>query len=156
VKCYSFWTFSDLFEEDYFPSVPFHGGFGLLNIHGIPKPSYRAFQLLHALGEERLCIEGKHNTVDVWAVGKGREVTVGVTNHALPRQPIENVAVHLEVAGIKRPRSIVIERIDWDHANAKRAWQEMGKPEYLRADQIERILVASEMGSERQAWSYDH
>ena len=27
---YSFWTFSDIFEENYFPSVPFHGGFGLL------------------------------------------------------------------------------------------------------------------------------
>ncbi|MCA1605782.1 MAG: beta-xylosidase, partial [Acidobacteria bacterium] len=36
VEGYSFWTFSDIFEENYFPSVPFHGGFGLLNLHGIP------------------------------------------------------------------------------------------------------------------------
>jgi xylan 1,4-beta-xylosidase len=50
VQGYSYWTFSDIFEENYFPSVPFHGGFGLLNIHGIAKPSYRAFQLLHAFG----------------------------------------------------------------------------------------------------------
>jgi beta-xylosidase len=35
-------TFSDIFEENYFPSVPFHGGFGLLNLHGIAKPTYRA------------------------------------------------------------------------------------------------------------------
>ena len=34
VQGYSFWTFSDIFEENYFPSVPFHGGFGLLNLHG--------------------------------------------------------------------------------------------------------------------------
>lgn len=52
VEAYSFWTFSDIFEENYFPSVPFHGGFGLLNLHGIPKPTYRAFQLLHHLGTE--------------------------------------------------------------------------------------------------------
>jgi beta-xylosidase len=38
VQGYSFWTFSDIFEENYFPSVPFHGGFGLLNLHGIAKP----------------------------------------------------------------------------------------------------------------------
>ena len=37
VDGYSFWTFSDIFEENYFPSVPFHGGFGLLNLHGIPE-----------------------------------------------------------------------------------------------------------------------
>ena len=39
VEGYSFWTFSDIFEENYFPSVPFQGGFGLLNLHGIAKPS---------------------------------------------------------------------------------------------------------------------
>jgi xylan 1,4-beta-xylosidase len=33
VQGYSYWTFSDIFEENYFPSVPFHGGFGLLNVH---------------------------------------------------------------------------------------------------------------------------
>ncbi|HVU81123.1 MAG TPA: beta-xylosidase, partial [Rhodanobacteraceae bacterium] len=29
VHCYSWWTFSDIFEENYFSSVPFHGSFGL-------------------------------------------------------------------------------------------------------------------------------
>ena len=38
VNCYSYWTFSDIFDENYFSSIPFHGGFGLLNIYGIPKP----------------------------------------------------------------------------------------------------------------------
>ena len=52
VQGYSYWTFSDIFEENYFPSVPFQGGFGLLNIHGIAKPAYRAYELLHELGTE--------------------------------------------------------------------------------------------------------
>ena len=50
VEGYSFWTFSDIFNENYFPSVPFQGGFGLLNLHGIAKPIYRVFELLHGLG----------------------------------------------------------------------------------------------------------
>ena len=37
VEGYSFWTFSDIFNEDYFPSVPFHGGFSLMNLHEIPE-----------------------------------------------------------------------------------------------------------------------
>ena len=59
---YSFWTFSDIFNENYFPSVPFHGGFGILNLHGIAKPSYRAFQLLHRLGTELMEVHGTHVT----------------------------------------------------------------------------------------------
>ena len=68
VQGYSYWTFSDIFEENYFPSVPFQGGFGLLNIHGIAKPAYRAFELLHALGTEMMPVDGTHPTVDAWAV----------------------------------------------------------------------------------------
>src|SRR5918999_1133751 len=60
VEGYSFWTFSDIFEENYFPSIPFHGGFGLLSLHGIAKPSYRAFQVLHRLGENSLPVQGSH------------------------------------------------------------------------------------------------
>ena len=68
VEGYSFWTFSDIFNENYFPSVPFQGGFGLLNLHGIAKPIYRAFELLHRLGTEILDVEGHHETVDAWFV----------------------------------------------------------------------------------------
>ena len=41
VQGYSFWTLSDILEENYFPSVPFHGGFGLLNLHGIACVAWR-------------------------------------------------------------------------------------------------------------------
>jgi xylan 1,4-beta-xylosidase len=70
VQGYSFWTFSDIFSENYFPSVPFHGGFGLLNLHGIAKPTCRAFQLLHRSGTELLEFHGTHATVNAW-VGCG-------------------------------------------------------------------------------------
>jgi len=38
VEGYSFWTFSDIFAENYFPSAPFHGGFGLLNLLPLDQP----------------------------------------------------------------------------------------------------------------------
>src|SRR6185503_16600615 len=70
VDGYSFWTFSDIFEENYFPSKPFHGGFGLLNLHVIPKPSYRAFELFHELGERQSLVDGLHETVDCSVIQK--------------------------------------------------------------------------------------
>lgn len=143
---YSFWTFSDLFEESYFPSEPFHGGFGLLTIHGIAKPSYRAFELLHAVGTELVTpIDGMHPTVDTWCVraNQGRAVAVIVTNHAYPRRPIigERVLVHL--ATTRRPRGATLAQIDDDHANAKRRWREMGAPPYPSHAQVDELHAAS-------------
>ncbi|HWA88717.1 MAG TPA: hypothetical protein VG889_01695 [Rhizomicrobium sp.] len=95
VQGYSYWTFGDIFEENYFPSVPFQGGFGLMNIHGVPKPAYRAFQLLHSLGGELLPVKGSHATVDAWAVRGGDKLTLLMTNFALPRHPVGHEAACL-------------------------------------------------------------
>ena len=54
----SYWAVSDVFEESYFPihNESFHGMFGLINLHGVPKPTYRAYQLLHEAGDLRLLV----------------------------------------------------------------------------------------------------
>ena len=151
---YSFWTFSDIFEENYFPSVPFHGGFGLLTVHGIAKPAYRAFQLLHEAGDERLVVDGLHATVDVWALRQRRDVTILMTNHALPRQPIRRERVRITLRNSARPRSASIRRIDEAHANVRRAWQELGQPEYLSSLLVARLESASRLREDRCAWEY--
>jgi xylan 1,4-beta-xylosidase len=154
VDCYSFWTFSDIFEESYFPSVPFHGGFGLLNVHGIAKPVYRAFELLHQLGDQCLLVEGSHPTVDAWAARGSEHITLLLSNHALPRQPIKRERIHFQLTRPRRPRSVTIQRIDQDDANPKKTWQEMGEPEYLKTPQIDRLHKASEMVRRPQVWRF--
>ena len=133
VEGYSYWTFSDIFEENYFPSVPFHGGFGLLNIHGIAKPAYRAFQLLHELGTEMLPVEGTHETVDAWFVRGAYRSTLMLTNFALPRHPIATEEVCFVLHAPHSDTAASIQRIDLEHANAKRHWEQLGKPDYLNA-----------------------
>src|SRR5437764_5023008 len=97
VHSYSFWTFSDIFEENDFPSVPFHGGFGLLNLHGIAKPTYRAFELLHKLGKERLLVDGVHETVNAWVTRTDASVMVLLVTHALPLHPIARARVRVQL-----------------------------------------------------------
>ena len=154
VEAYSFWTFSDIFEENYFPSQPFHGGFGLLTLHGVAKPTYRAFQLLHHLGREMLTVTGSHETVDTWLVRDENSATLVLTNHALPRHPIHQEQVHIELKSPGQPRAAYIERIDADHANAKKLWREMGQPDYLTTIQLERLQQASEMNKELLHYQY--
>ncbi|OKO97460.1 Beta-xylosidase [Penicillium subrubescens] len=54
VDTLAYWTFTDVFEEEGCGMTPFHGGFGLMNLQGIPKPAFHAFRLLKGLGKEVL------------------------------------------------------------------------------------------------------
>jgi xylan 1,4-beta-xylosidase len=54
VASMSYWTFTDIFEENGPPARPFHGGFGLINYQGIRKPAFWAYQFLARLGGTEL------------------------------------------------------------------------------------------------------
>mmetsp|Transcript_172967 Transcript_172967/g.420741 ORF Transcript_172967/g.420741 Transcript_172967/m.420741 type:complete len:557 (-) Transcript_172967:11-1681(-) len=58
VDMFSWWTFTDIFEEQWMKSKPFQNGFGLQTIHGVPKPAWRAFQLLKDAGSWRAPVTG--------------------------------------------------------------------------------------------------
>ncbi len=155
VQGYSFWTFTDIFEENYFPSIPFHGGFGLLNLYGIAKPAYRAFQLLHQSGTECLEFEGNHATVSAWLVRKGDAITIMLTNVAMPRHAIQTELVNLRLLNVAVPTTAWIERIDDDHCNPRALWQNMGHPEYLSKLQVDQLQSASALRKESQPWTRD-
>lgn len=154
VEGYSFWTFTDIFEENYFPSIPFNGGFGLLNLHGIPKPVYRAFELLHRLGTKQLLVDGIHQSVDAWLVPQRKTLTVMLTNHALPRHAIAIEQVRVRLSDAEKPRAVSVERIDDNHANPRRVWHAMKEPNYLTPAQVERLQEASRTAPGPQPWKY--
>ena len=153
VKAYSYWTFSDIFEENYFSSLPFHGGFGLLTVNDVPKPSYRAVQLLARLGRERLALAGDHATVNVTAARSPDGTLIALcTNHAFPRHPIASETLELTIRSAADPVAVFVERIDEEHANAKRSWQVMGSPLHPSIDQVRRLRSASELQVEPMGW----
>lgn len=155
VQGYSYWTFSDIFEENYFPSVPFHGGFGLLNIYGIAKPIYRAFELLHRLGDELLTIRDKHKTVSAWVARREDCVTVLLTNHAMPKHAIKTELVHLQLKDVGPPLTAYLERVDKDHANPRALWRAMKEPEYLSPMEVEQLQAASCLSKQRHPLLYE-
>jgi xylan 1,4-beta-xylosidase len=155
VQGYSFWTFSDIFEENYFPSVPFHGGFGLLNIYGVAKPVYRAFQLLHQLGDQLFDVAGQHETVEVWGVRKAWAFTFLLVNQAMPGHAIQSEYVELTLVNAPQPLTAFVERIDEDHANPQKVWMEQGRPVYLSAYEVDELKAISELVKEPLTWSYD-
>lgn len=116
---------------------------------------YRAFELLHHLGTEILDVDGSHETLNVWVVRKPNAATVLVTNHALPRHPIQTELLNLRITEARQPRVAYIERIDDDHANPRRLWKAMGEPQYLSPTQVEQLKVTSFLVKQLQPWRYE-
>jgi xylan 1,4-beta-xylosidase len=154
VDGYSYWVFSDIFEENYFPSLPFHGGFGLLTLHGVAKPTYRAFELLHRLGNELLLVDGLHETVSARVVRKETRIMVLLTNHALPGHSIESEHVMVSLNNAPKPKHVFVSRIDSERANARLAWEEMGAPEYPSASQLDVLNEASSVARKKQPFKW--
>lgn len=63
VKSMSFCEVSDVFEEDGPPIDNFHGGFGLMNLQGIRKPSFYAYKFLNMLGDTELNCDDENTIV---------------------------------------------------------------------------------------------
>lgn len=162
VDMWSWWTHSDIFEEGGFLSQPFfHStGWGLLNNQGIPKPSFRAFQLLHQAGDQRaMTVSPGHPTLDLVALYTRASLngtfptpprlTVLIYNHNVPGGPIDKETACVTVRGIGSRVAgsmLFLRQIDDTHANAPRIWSDaMGRPKYLTAAQVATLKAASEM-----------
>ena len=83
VEILAYWTFSDVFEEQGVVKQPFYGGFGLIAEHGLPKPSFNAFKLLHKLGNRRISVDSDSALVTKRADGR---LVMAVWNLFLPEQ----------------------------------------------------------------------
>ena len=51
---FSYWTFTDIFEEDGPRQTPFDGDFGLINYQDIKKSAFYAYRYLNLLGKQEL------------------------------------------------------------------------------------------------------
>jgi xylan 1,4-beta-xylosidase len=134
----SYWTFSDVFEEGGVVKSPFWGGFGLIAVGGIPKPSFNAFALLHQLGDQRLSdVEGTLVT----RRGDGTLV-LALWNYADVGTTVAPRRVLLKLSHTNAPRASV-QLLDAEHGNARVAYQKMGSPRYPTQRQLTDLRAAA-------------
>jgi xylan 1,4-beta-xylosidase len=82
----SYWTFTDIFEEPGPGPDPFHGGFGLINIQGLKKPSFYAYKFLCELPGGEL----QTGDADSYAATDGGAVHVLLWDYTHPDQDADN------------------------------------------------------------------
>jgi len=146
VDSLSYWTFTDVFEEGGAGDTAFHGGFGMINYQGIVKPTFHAYRLLAALGDEllkkfpggivtrhratgKLAALAHHYPPELAQTIPGSFETRAAAEQTLALGRPE--ALELEFTGLRPSAKFVIETLARGAGDAMSAWQALGAPEPL-------------------------
>ncbi len=147
VDSFSYWTFSDMFEEAGVPTALFHGGFGLLTHRQVKKPTYHLYAFMARMGEEVLARGDDHLvtrhtdgrvTVLAWAPVDASGETPGPERHRL------RLSVPVRVPGGVGEAFVRRSSVDEERGNAYTAWRHMGSPRSPRPGQLDVLHEAAE------------
>ena len=150
----SYWTFTDIFEENGPVPSPFHGGFGLINFQGLRKPAFYAYQFLNQLGAQELV----SSDADSWITRGDGGVQILFWNYTppqtdesdqvyfrrdLPAQPAGNVRVSLKglPAGNYTMR---IYRVGYGVNDVYTDYLRMGSPMTLTREQVSELAARND------------
>ncbi len=150
IQSMSYWTFSDVFEEQGVYKTPFFGGFGLIAARNIPKPAFHAFAMLHRLGSERLAVDSDSALLTRRADGT---LVLALWNYAPPDgtgdkytpPPAPGAArqFELDIAGLAKGARATMWRLDRDHGNVIKAFDAMGRPAWPSPAQLKTLQEAA-------------
>lgn len=147
----SWWTFTDIFEEQGGQASIFHGGFGQINAQGLPKPLFHAYRFLHRLGcdilsqnEQSIATRLGDGGLSLLLWNYPEEAKGGLplvrdsrkeTRRALEMG--ETQKHHLSIQGLRPHEPLVLERLDPQHGCVVDAWLAWGAPDPPSREQVD-------------------
>ncbi|MGB8522810.1 MAG: hypothetical protein WCD43_07580 [Candidatus Acidiferrales bacterium] len=142
VDMMSYWTFSDVFEEQGVVKRPFYGGYGLIAEDGLPKPAFNAFKLLHRLGDTRIPVHAD----DVLATRRADgTIVMAIWNLSTPGGSGESKNVVLQLNSLAGESEAFVYRLDADHGSLMKAYAAMGSPTYPTQAQIQSLRHSAQL-----------
>ncbi|OOG36242.1 glycosyl hydrolase family 39 [Rhodanobacter sp. C05] len=157
VEIMSYWSFSDVFEEQGVVQNPFYGGFGLIAANRINKPAFNAFTMLHKLGETRLPTSSDSALVTKRSDGS---LVIALWNYAPPvgdtasytKGEPSGTPKHFSVdaAHLAAAAHATVWRLDEQHGNAVALFDQMGRPDFPSREQIAQLRQAAQLPAPEQ------
>jgi xylan 1,4-beta-xylosidase len=157
VDSLSYWTFTDVFEENRKTESPFHGCFGMINYQQIPKPVFHAYRMMNQLGDRLLAqTDGAIVTRDAamgrvtamaWNNPPERKTTVPVTPTVEAALAFDATGsardLDLHLTGLTPGATFELETLDRTHGNVLPVWDAMGRPDSLTRPQTETLRAVA-------------
>lgn len=160
VDSLAYWTFTDVFEEEGAGRDPFHGGFGMLSQHGVPKPTMHAYRMLNALGdrlvhrEEGLVVTRRGADVAALAFHYPDEVALSVPASISTREVAERTLqtglprrLRLRIAGLAPGTRYTLEIVDAENGWAMAEWTRRGRKNNPSIADVDAIRASAEHGA---------
>lgn len=139
VDSFSYWTFSDIFEERDVPIAQFHGGFGLIGINEVPKPTFHLFSFFNLLGEEQLYRDEE----TLVTRRKDGSVALVIWNLVMEKGESFQKEVTIDIPIVTGKVFIKRQTVDENHANPWKVWKEYGRPRFPSKQMVETFKQAS-------------
>jgi xylan 1,4-beta-xylosidase len=136
----SYWTFSDVFEEQGVIKTPFYGGYGLIAEGGVPKAAFQAFAMLHRLGDRRSQPDLSHALVTKRSDGT---IAIALWNYAAPGTTGTTRKIHVGLDGFAGTPHYQVEIVEPDHGSPLDAWRAMGSPASPTREQYDQLRRVS-------------
>lgn len=145
-----YWDLSDIYEESGFHYTPFHGGYGLFNVNDIPKSSYNAFFLLNKLtgSEPETVWENKRSGIGAITAEEEGILRILLYYYKEPdeKETEKEENVKIEINGIEEETAVCnVSSVDSDGGSPYELWKNMGKPDYINIEILNRLLSKSEL-----------
>jgi xylan 1,4-beta-xylosidase len=135
VDSFSYWTFSDVFEEADVPRSIFHGGFGLVAFNNIPKPVFHMFTFFNAMGK-KILYRDEHILVTQRENGS---IAIVAWNEVMRKDAEQEREYKLEIPVDFEDVFIKQKLIDENHGNPWKTWIDMGRPRFPSKEQIKTL-----------------
>lgn len=136
----SYWAVSDIFVEETIPRAEFHGGFGMINIHDIPKPTYTMFHFFSQLGTTVL---DRSDSCLFTRRDDGHLVGV-LWNPNDQSRASQRMDYRLSLVGANsQPYAVRTLLVDEKNANPYRVWECLGRERNPSRAQVELLREAS-------------
>ncbi|WP_345947614.1 glycoside hydrolase [Mucilaginibacter sp. PAMB04274] len=143
----SYWTFTDIFEEAGPGQTPFHGGFGLINLQNIAKPSYYAYKFMSQLGpfelqnddqSSYLCKSSQGLQILLWDYthpATGYSFNQDYFNKEQPSAVKQSVTI--KVNNVKNGKyKLEIYKVGYQQNDPYTSYLEMGRPAQLSRNDV--------------------
>lgn len=153
VNSLAYWCVSDLIEELKAPLTPFHGGLGLLNFQGIPKPSFWGLNFLSRLGNQLIkkgngyIITRQQMQIQILVYNLAYLDHLAIKNISFVNKYTENIyslfeekptlAFHFRLSGLTGMYRMTRYEINRNHGSAYDIWMDSGASNHPSKEEVE-------------------
>jgi len=138
----TYWCLSDHFDQSGYAAEAFYGGYGMLSMDGLKKPSYKVHELLSMLGNKQLPFSSVNTSQLQNAIATKSANGYQFLYYSYEKDSVSNrIIVNKKTVSLVLPKdvsknNISVYKIGRVENNILYQWEKMNKPTYLKKEQL--------------------